>query len=78
MNVCRRNFMVLTSKKPWVFEISFKTHNDALLLCKRLCRLLGEFSFFDRFRGEFVIVTPELSMVENEKLNSFLGEENER
>ena len=56
--LCKRNFMVLTSQRPWRFENSFSQHQDALLFAKSLARQLGECAYFDRSKGQLQIVAP--------------------
>lgn len=59
VRLCRRNFMTLTSRKPWTFENVFANHEDAVLFAKNLCRQLGELAFFDRTKAQMHLVTPK-------------------
>jgi hypothetical protein len=59
VRLCKRNFMVLTSQKPWRFENSFSQYQDALLFAKNLARQLGECAYFDRAKGQLQIVAPK-------------------
>ena len=52
VRLCKRNFMVLTSQKPWRFENSFSQYQDALLFAKNEC------AYFDRAKGQLQIVAP--------------------
>jgi len=58
VRLCKRNFMVLASQKPWRFENSFSQYQDALLFAKNLARQLGECAYFDRSKGQLQIVAP--------------------
>jgi len=59
MRLCKRNFMALTSRKPWVFENAFNSYTDAVLFVKSLCRQLGELAFFDRTKAQVQLATPK-------------------
>jgi hypothetical protein len=59
VRLCKRNFMILTSRKPWRFENAFNQYQDAALFAKTLTRQLGECIFFDRVKGMFQIVAPK-------------------
>jgi hypothetical protein len=57
--LCKRNFMSLTSQRPWRFENAFGNYQDAVLFAKALARQLGECVFFDRAKGAFMVVAPK-------------------
>jgi len=59
MRLCRRNFMALTSRKPWRFENAFSTKLEAVALAKKLARQLGETCYFDHDKKQLQIVTPK-------------------
>jgi len=59
VKLCKRNFMSLTSTKPWCFEIAFLNYENAILFAKNLARQLGETVFFDHSKGQFTLVTPK-------------------
>jgi hypothetical protein len=60
--LCKCNFMVLTSQRPWRFENSFSQYQDALLFGKNISRQLGEPCFFDRAKGGLMVVAPKEEM----------------
>ena len=56
--LCKRNFMNLTSQKPWRFENVFSQYQDAVMFAKNVSRQLGEPCFFDRTKGVLMLVAP--------------------
>jgi hypothetical protein len=62
VKLCKRNFMVLTSQRPWRFENVFSNYQDAVLFAKALARELDEAVFFDRAKGAFMVVAPKEEM----------------
>ncbi|RLI45344.1 hypothetical protein DRO69_05535 [Candidatus Bathyarchaeota archaeon] len=59
VKLCRRNFMSLTTTKPWRFKIIFSSYENAVLFAKNLVRQLGEAVFFDNSKRQLMLVTPK-------------------
>jgi hypothetical protein len=58
MRLCRRNFMGLTHRRPWIFENVFGDYEDAVRFAKQLARQVDEAVYFDRTRGQLQLVAP--------------------
>jgi hypothetical protein len=59
IRLCKNNFMELTSRKLWRFEIVFCNEGDAFAFAKKMTGRFGEIAFFNHTKGRVEVVTPK-------------------